>query len=277
MRVQFWGVRGSIAVSGERFIKVGGNTTCVVFEHEGDYLIIDGGTGLKAFGDSLNGASINATIAFTHVHWDHIQGLPFFGPAFHPASEIHIKGISRDGWRFKDVLSLQMSPPTFPVSLDVLGGVKSISDYEVGVTYQIGPFSLIAIEQNHPDGVVVYRVKAGGHSAVFATDVEHGGEEIPQDLIEFAQGCDLLIHDAQYTEDEYFGRDGPLRRGWGHCMWREAVEVAQKAKVKHLALFHHDSSRNDDQVAEIEKEAQAHFANSFAAREGMIIDFDTLS
>ena len=97
MRVHFWGVRGSIPVSGERFVKYGGNTTCVVFEYNDEYFIVDGGTGLKAFGDSLEGQALNATLAFTHVHWDHIQGLPFFSAAFNPNSNIQVRGISRDG------------------------------------------------------------------------------------------------------------------------------------------------------------------------------------
>lgn len=274
MRVHFWGVRGSIPVSGERFLKFGGNTTCLVFEHEGEYIIIDGGTGLKAFGDSLAGQPVKATLVFTHVHWDHIQGLPFFGPAFHPASQIRVSGISRDGWEFKDILSLQMTPPTFPVSLEVLSGIKEISDLQVDRSYQIGPFSLRALEQNHPDGVVVYRVEAGGKSVVFATDVEHGGEGLDPNLIELCEGCDLIIHDAQYTNDEYYGRSGPSRKGWGHSMWREAVELAELSSAKNLALFHHDPSRSDEGVEKIESEARELFSSTFASREGTVFDLN---
>jgi phosphoribosyl 1,2-cyclic phosphodiesterase len=274
MRVHFWGVRGSIPVSGERFLKFGGNTTCIVFEYEGEYIIIDGGTGLKAFGDSLAGQPIKATLVFTHVHWDHIQGLPFFGPAFHPASQLRVCGVSRDGWEFKDILSLQMTPPTFPVSLDVLSGIKEISNLQVDHSYQIGPFSLRAIEQKHPDGVVVYRVEAGGKRVVFATDVEHGGNGLDPHLVELCQGSDLLIHDAQYTDDEYYGRSGPSRQGWGHSMWREAVELAELANVKALALFHHDPSRADDGVEELESDARSLFKQTFASREGTIFDLD---
>ena len=272
MRVQFWGVRGSIAVSGERFWKVGGHTTCVVFEHEGEHLIIDGGTGLKAFGDSFKGAPLNATLLFTHVHWDHIQGLPFFAPAFHPASNISVMGVSRDHWHFKEILSLQMAPPTFPVRLDILGGLKEISDFPLNEPQQVGPFTITGIDQKHPDGVVVYRVEAGGHSAVFATDVEHGGEALDDALLELCHEVDLVIHDAQYTEAEYRGEAGPPRKGWGHCMWTEAVEVAERSGAKALALFHHDPSRDDEGVAEIEALAQGRFPNSFAAREGSMVD-----
>ena len=274
MRVHFWGVRGSIPVSGERFLKYGGNTTCIVFEHDGEYIIIDGGTGLKAFGESLSGEPVKATLMFTHVHWDHIQGLPFFGPAFHPASQLSVCGVSRDGWEFKDILSLQMTPPTFPVSLDVLSGIKEISDLQVNQSYQIGPFSVKALEQNHPNGVVVYRVEAGGHRVVFATDVEHGGEGLDPELIELCRDCDLLIHDAQYSEDEYYGRNGPSRQGWGHSMWREAVELAELSGAQHLALFHHDPSRADEGVDGIESEAQGIFGSSFASREGTTFDLE---
>jgi len=272
MRVQFWGVRGSIAVSGERFVQMGGNTTCVVLEHEGHHLILDGGTGLKAFGDSLHGKPITATLVFTHVHWDHIQGLPFFGPAFHPGSQISVRACPRDGWHFKDILSLQMAPPTFPVRLNILVGLREIEDFNTSAPLDCGPFRVWSIEQAHPDGVVVYRVEAGGRSVVFATDVEHGGVPVSDAFVEFCRGCDLLIHDAQYTAEEYAGQAGPPRKGWGHCMWTEAVEVARRAQVGRLALFHHDPGRADEAVLAIEREAQALFAGSFAAREGQVVD-----
>jgi phosphoribosyl 1,2-cyclic phosphodiesterase len=279
MRVHFWGVRGSIPVSGERFVKYGGNTTCVVFEYNDEYFIIDGGTGLKAFGDSLGGQALNATLAFTHVHWDHIQGLPFFSAAFHPGSNIQVRGISRDGWDFKNILSLQMTPPTFPVALEILGGIKDIGDFEVEKTYQIGSFEITALDQKHPDGVVVYKVVAGGHSVVFATDVEHGGEGLDQSLVDLCKDCDLIIHDAQYTEAEYYGQSGPPRKGWGHSMWREAVDLAIESNSRRLALFHHDPSRSDDGVDQIEAEAQAIFSAAFASREGTCFDLvnDTLT
>lgn len=275
MRVQFWGVRGSIPVSGERFIRFGGNTTCVVFEHEGEYIIIDGGTGLKAFGDSLAGQPINATLFFTHVHWDHIQGLPFFGPAFHPASQLKVRGVSRDGWEFRNILSLQMTPPTFPVSLDVLSGVKDIDDFSVNEEHQYGVFTVTAVEQNHPDGVVVYKIEAGGHQVVFATDVEHGGEQLDDRLIELCKGSDLIIHDAQYTREEYYGQSGPSRKGWGHSMWTEAIELAELSGVNRLALFHHDPSRFDEGVDEIERQARERLPGAFASREGTVYDLNT--
>ncbi|MAD61514.1 MAG: MBL fold metallo-hydrolase [Myxococcales bacterium] len=279
MRVHFWGARGSIPVSGERFIKYGGNTTCMVFEYNEEYFIVDGGTGLKAFGDSLEGRALNATLAFTHVHWDHIQGLPFFSAAFHPNSNIQVRGISRDGWDFKNILSLQMTPPTFPVALEILSGIKSIEDFELSKTYQIGCFEITALDQKHPDGVVVYKIAAGGYSAVFATDVEHGGESLDQDLAALCQDCDLLIHDAQYTEAEYYGQCGPPRKGWGHSMWREAVDLAIQTNARRLALFHHDPGRSDEAIDQIESEAQAIFSASFASREGTCLDLanDTLT
>lgn len=119
MEVRFWGVRGSIAVSGERFVRVGGNTACLEVTHEGERLIIDGGTGLRALGDTL-ALPTRAGLLFSHVHWDHIQGVPFFNPAFHPASELHFMGVERANGTLKDALRHQMRPPTFPITLDVL-------------------------------------------------------------------------------------------------------------------------------------------------------------
>lgn len=269
MKVTFWGVRGSIAVSGPRFAATGGNTTCVEVEHEGERLVLDGGTGLRALGESIGFRPVRATLLFTHLHWDHIQGVPFFTPAFHPDSDLTLMGVHRETGDLRDALSLQMRPPQFPVGLEALVGARRYVDVAPG-PFEVGPFRITPCEQDHPDGVVSYRIEAGGRSLVFATDTEHGGA-LDRRLIDLSEGCDLLVHDAQYTPDEYVGRAGPPRKGWGHSTWAEAAGVARTARAARLALFHHDPTRDDAGVATFEARAQALFEPTFAAREGLSV------
>jgi len=265
MKVRFWGVRGSVAVSGGEFARTGGNTTCVEVEHEGQRLILDGGTGLPALGRSL-GAPADATLLFTHVHWDHIQGVPFFGPAFHPDSHLTFAGAPG----LRAALSKQMRPPQFPVPLEAFQAQLGFLDLVPEQPVEIGPFRVLPVQMTHPQGVLVYRIEAGGRSLVFATDVEHG-ERLDPRLLELAEGADLLVHDAQYTHGEYVGDGGPSRRGWGHSSWEQAVELGRAAGASRLALFHHDPSRTDGQVAWIEAVAGQRLHGCFAAREGGVV------
>ena len=267
MKTRFWGVRGSIAVSGPRYIQTGGNTPCVEVLHEGHRLILDGGTGLRALGASLAPGPAEATVLFTHVHWDHIQGVPFFGPAFHPGSKLRFAGAARNNGNIQDALNQQMRPPTFPVGLDAFAAELSFTTLRDAQPEEIGPFRITPLDMAHPDGVFAYKIEAGGRSLLFATDVEHFGAP-DRRLIDLATGTDLLIHDAQYTRAEYAGEGGPSRKGWGHSTWDEAVDVAVAAGVKRLALFHHDPERDDAGVAQIESAAQQRLPTAFAAREG---------
>jgi phosphoribosyl 1,2-cyclic phosphodiesterase len=261
MDIRFWGVRGSIAVSGARYARAGGNTTCVELRAQGERLILDGGTGLRALGDAI-GCPARATILFSHVHWDHIQGVPFFAPAFHPDSELTMVGATRDGVTLRDALARQMVAPTFPVGLDSLRARMTWKEAIAGQPFEIGPFRITAAESFHPNGVLAWRVEADDRAVVFATDIEHGGELDPR-LVALSEGADLLIHDAQYTDEEY-----EARRGWGHSTWTDAVAVAKRANVGQLALFHHDPRRDDDALAVVEDRARSMFARTFAAREG---------
>lgn len=265
MDVRFWGVRGSIAVSGAGYTRAGGNTSCVEVRAGEHRLVLDGGTGLRALGDALaaeTGGPVRATVLFSHVHWDHIQGVPFFGPAFHPGSALHLVGATRDGVDLRDALARQMVAPTFPVGLDALRARLTWRAAVAGEPFEVGPFRVTAAESRHPNGVLAWRVEADGRAVVYATDIEHGGAVDPR-LVALAEGADLLVHDAQYTDEEY-----PARRGWGHSTWAEAVEVAERANVRRLALFHHDPRRDDDALAVLEDRARARFPGAFAAREG---------
>ncbi|MFT4974892.1 MAG: phosphoribosyl 1,2-cyclic phosphodiesterase [Myxococcota bacterium] len=263
MQIDFWGVRGSIPVSGEMYRETGGSTSCVEVRTSGQHLIFDAGTGLRALGARLGCQPLDLTILFSHVHWDHIQGFPFFLPAFHPGSHLTLIGPPE----LPDALSAQMQPPTFPLTLQQIPAQLSFRTLSPGEVIELGPVQISAARLAHPDAVLALRVEADGRSVVYATDHEHG-RHIDEGLVRFAEGTDLLIHDAQYTEAEYNGEDGPSRRGWGHSCWDEAVAVAEQAGARHLALFHHDPSRDDRGVSQIEQHAAARFPAAFAAREG---------
>lgn len=272
-RVTFWGVRGSIAVSGDRYAKTGGNTTCVELQAGDDRLILDGGTGLRALGERLGFAPLRATLLFTHLHWDHIQGVPFFTPAFHPASELTFAGVPRATGTVREALAAQMRPPTFPVTLDRLVGARTFVDVPRSSPFELGAFRVTPLEQDHPDGVVAYRIEVGGRSVVFATDCEHrpgaaAGRESFAAMARFARGTDVLIHDAQYTTAEYRGEAGPPRLGWGHSTVDDAVAVARAADCGRLVLFHHDPSRDDVGVGVLEDDARRAWPQTVAAREG---------
>ena len=270
MEVRFWGVRGSIAVSGDSYARTGGNTSCVELCAEGERLIIDAGTGLRALGEEIGFSPVKATILLSHVHWDHIQGVPFFAPAYHPGSDITFVGATRDSGSVRDALDAQMTPPTFPVGLDTFASKLHFKEVICGKAWNTGPFKVTPVDLHHPDGVFAYRVEVGGQSVVYATDVEHLNG-LDERLVRLAEGADLLIHDAQYTTEEYLGLGGPSRRGWGHATWHDAVEVAAQAGAAQLALFHHDPIRRDEAVAQIETNARERFSATTAAREGVCV------
>jgi phosphoribosyl 1,2-cyclic phosphodiesterase len=270
MDIRFWGVRGSIAVCGPRFVASGGNTPCVEILHEGHRLVLDGGTGLKVLGDAIGFVPVEATLLFTHVHWDHIQGVPFFVPAYNPKAKLTFMGARRAAGSLRDALASQMSPPRFPVTLDTLTAQMQFLEID-DHPFQRGPFRITPCDLNHPDGVFAYRIEAGGKSVVFATDVEHTDGRVDERVVRLADGADLLIHDAQFTIPEYRGQVGPSRRGWGHSTWNDAVAVGALAGVGRLLLFHHDPSRGDDDVATIEAEARTLYAPASAAREGVLV------
>ena len=263
MNVHFWGVRGSVPVSGDRYRETGGSTSCVEVTAADHRLILDAGTGLRALGEQLGCRPLDLTLVFSHVHWDHIQGFPFFLPAFHPGSRLTLVGAPE----LAEALNAQMRPPTFPLTLDQIPAALEFKTLRPGCTLELGPFALSAATLSHPDDVLAIRVAAEGRSVVYATDHEHG-RTLDTGLVRFCEGTDLLIHDAQYTEEEYVGAAGPPRRGWGHSCWDEAVDVARQASVGRLALFHHDPARDDDGVARIEAMAAARLPGTVAAREG---------
>lgn len=259
--VTFWGVRGSIPSPGTETAGVGGNTTCVEVRFGDERILLDGGSGLRALAMGTQGAPVHATLLFSHYHWDHIQGVPFFVPLFHPDTRMTLYG--PEGLR--TVLTRQMSGPTFPVGMDAL---QARIDYRVirpGDAFTVGDVRVRTASLHHPGGAVGYRLEHGGRAVVYGLDHEHGDDAADARLVELASGADLQIFDAMYLPDEY-----PQRVGWGHSTWADGVQLARRAGVRHLALTHHDPTRSDEAVADLEAAAQAEFVGAFAAREEVI-------
>ena len=278
MRIKFWGVRGSIASPGPETASVGGNTSCVEVRCGSTRLILDAGTGIRRLGDHMmgEGAPVDATLLLSHLHWDHIQGIPFFVPAYMPSTKLSIVSGHNGVTSLGDVLARQMTAPVFPVRLDELGSQISMREVRPGEGLIIGETRIRMARLNHPGGVYAYRIDYAGKSVVYATDTEHYACVDPM-LRNLAAGADVLIYDSQYTPEEYRGDMGRSRVGWGHSTYVAGAELARAAGVEKYVLFHHDPQRTDAGVADIERRARDLFQGSIAAREGMEIALDALA
>ncbi|HBE19598.1 MAG TPA: MBL fold metallo-hydrolase [Cyanobacteria bacterium UBA11149] len=270
--IHFWGVRGSIACPGPETVRYGGNTPCVEMRVGGERLIFDGGTGLRVLGQSLlSQMPVEASIFFTHSHWDHIQGFPFFVPAFLKGNRFNIYGaIAPNGSTIKERLTDQMLDPNFPVPLRVMQADLRFNELEVNKPVEIGEVTIENALLNHPGEAVGYRVNWRGYSAAYITDTEHRPEGLDPNVLKLAQNADVIIYDATYTNEEYYSNATP-KQGWGHSTWQEAVKLAKAANVKKLAIFHHDPLHNDDFLDRVGDEASLHFRNTIMAREGLSI------
>jgi phosphoribosyl 1,2-cyclic phosphodiesterase len=256
---------------------VGGNTSCVEVRCGGTRIILDAGTGIRRLGDALLGQGpLDATVLLSHLHWDHIQGLPFFVPAYLPTTRLEIVGSAGGVTSLGAVLAGQMTAPVFPVRLDELGADLRLREVRSGDAFTVGEVRVRAVRLNHPGGVLAYRVEHEGRSVVYATDTEHYACVDPS-LRALAEGADVLIYDSQYTPEEYRGDGGRSRVGWGHSTYVAGAELARAAGVGRYVLFHHDPQRTDAGVADLERRAQELFAPSVAAREGMEIGVDALA
>lgn len=269
--VRFWGVRGSIASPGAETAEVGGNTSSVEVRCGDARILLDAGTGLRRLGDALlaEGKPVTATLLLSHFHWDHIQGLPFFVPAYVPTTKLDIVG-GNVRTSLRDALVHQMTDPVFPVRFDELGAKITTRDVRATDVFEVGGAKITVGRGNHPGGVLAYRIEYGGKSIVYATDTEHYACVDP-DLRALAHEADVLIYDAQYTPEEYAGKKGRSRVGWGHSTFVAACELARAANVGMLTLFHHDPQRSDAGVAEMEERARQLYPTTVAAREGLRI------
>lgn len=273
-KVRFWGVRGSIACPGPKTVRYGGNTSCIEMCVAGQRIIFDGGTGLRGLGQSLlKDMPLKASMFFTHSHWDHIQGFPFFVPAFVPGNQFDIYGaITPDGSTIEQRLNSQMLHPNFPVPLQIMGSKLNFFDLDKGESVSLKDG--VRVDNallNHPGEAVGYRVSWNGHAAAYITDTEHYTDRIDENVVRLSQDADILIYDATYTDEEYYDEKSS-KVGWGHSTWQEAVKIAQAANVKKLVIFHHDPLHDDDFMDGIKDLTASKFPNSLVAWEGLELD-----
>jgi phosphoribosyl 1,2-cyclic phosphodiesterase len=272
-QIKFWGVRGSIPCPGSETVRYGGNTSCVEMQVGRERLIFDGGTGLRLLGQSLMAESpVKAHLFFSHSHWDHIQGFPFFIPAFIRGNTFKIYAVpSPNGVTMKQRLHDQMSHPNFPVPLQIMRADLEFYNLEMGETLHCGDVTVETRPLNHPGEAVGYRVNWQGLSAAYITDTEHFPDRLDDNVLALAWQADVMIIDATYTDEEY--NDPKYSKvGWGHSTWQQAVKIAQAAQVKQLVLFHHDPAHNDDFLDRIGEEARKIFPETILAREGLSIE-----
>lgn len=279
MRITFWGVRGSIPTPGPHTVEFGGNTSCVEIRAGKAIVILDGGTGLRLLGQKLlPELPITAHMFFSHLHWDHIQGFPFFAPAFIKGNSFFLYGGNNVTRTLEETLAGQMDYPSFPVHLSEMGAKMKFADLFEGQTVEIDDGEGDAVRVtcargNHPNGVLAFRVEHRNKAVVYATDTEHYSVVDPK-LTRLSQNVDVLIYDAMYTPEEYAGTAGTggPKLGWGHSTIDEAAKLAKAANAKKLVLFHHDPGQSDAAVREKERRTREWFPNTIAALEGLVID-----
>ncbi|MER3524853.1 MAG: MBL fold metallo-hydrolase [Ignavibacteria bacterium] len=294
MKLKFFGTRGSIPTPGKATVRYGGNTPCVeVRLRDNNLIVFDAGTGIRELGEELiaKGESVNAYVLIGHPHWDHIQGFPFFKPAFISGNELTIIGAQSRFVTLRQMIADQMNKVYFPIQLNELKAKINFHPVREG-TIPIYDGELSTIYVNHPAFALGFRLEAAGRSLVYISDNEPFDREVARSLknvekvitdkyaeskgdpnqriFDFARGADILIHDATYTPEEYVNRVG-----WGHSHYLFTLKVAAEAQVKKLILFHHDPSHSDEKIDEIvetckkEVRTRGYRFECFAAAEGM--------
>ena len=266
-KVKFYGTRGSIPVCDTNYQEFGGNTSCISILREEDnrISIIDAGTGIRNLGKEMIQSENNQkiiTIGFTHFHWDHIQGFPFFLPAYNPNTRLNILSVGKtDESELRNILESQMHSEFFPIPLSKMGGKFSftnLGDEEVDVN----GVKVRSIEQSHPGISYGLRIELNGTVLVICTDLEHS-PTISKEIVEFCTDADLLIHEAQYTDEEL-----KTKVGWGHSSYSQAIEVAESANAKMVVMTHHEPDHDDDFLKQQEKKCKDRLKNCALAREG---------
>jgi len=303
MTIRFWGVRGSYPVPGNGTVRYGGNTPSVEIEVNGKSIILDAGTGIIPLGKAIarrareQGKQIETTLLLSHLHHDHTQGFPFFVPAFVPGAKVAVYGPNFLGSNPQMTMEQVVQPPYFPIrlsdlkadlSFEVLRETDTLLIGAPGEPDRVGAQGHSGDEEHvrvrvlhsyaHPGGVYHYRIDWQGYSIVYATDTE-GYVNGDRRLAAFAQGADVLIYDAQYTDEHYLGLVPglPVTQGYGHSTVSMACQTAQTCGVKQLVLFHHAPEYDDDQLDAIEQQAREIFPQTLVSYEGLEIRMSELA
>jgi phosphoribosyl 1,2-cyclic phosphodiesterase len=274
MTATFHGVRGSTPCHGSEIVRYGGNTSCVSLAVPGhDPVLLDLGTGLRYFGTSCSQTEpFRGTCLVSHLHWDHIQGLPFFKPFLLEGSEVAIYGPAQPEGSVADVFADTIKPPLFPIHLSMFPGMVEFHDV-ADDEFSIGDVQVMSRIIPHVGPTVGYRLTWNGRSMAYLSDhqmPENGSFEVSPGVLDLCRGVDLLVHDAQYTRAEF-----ARKPTWGHCTPEFAVGLAAFAGVKRLAFFHHDPAHDDDDLDEMLGDAiecaERLGVDAFAAREGLSV------
>lgn len=255
MRVKFWGTRGSIACPSPDYIRYGGNTSCLEVDVDGRRIILDAGTGIRPLGAEFLARNITrAHILLTHTHWDHINGFPFFAPAYIPTGDFHVlAGHLKERGGIQNVFARQMADPTFPVPLAAMQSNPVFEDIDAGDDFDLYPgVHVRTCALNHPSGATGYRIEHAGKAFCYITDTEHLPGKPDTNILGLIEGADLVAYDCTYTEEEF-----PAKVGWGHSTWNEGMRLCQAAGAKTLGIFHHDPAHDDTFMEALEAEAKA--------------------
>ena len=268
--VTFWGVRGSIACPGSDTMRYGGNTACLEVRVGGRLLILDGGTGLRQLGLALEKAgTTDADLFFTHTHFDHICGLPFFSAVYNPKNRFRIwAGHLLPDHTLRYVLSEMMMAPLFPIPITVFGAEIEFHDFHAGEALPIGGDVVVRTAPlNHPNGATGYRIEYGGKAICYVTDTEHVPGKPDAGIIELIRGADLVVYDCTYTDAQF-----PGHIGWGHSTWEEGARLCDAAGAKRLVIFHHDPGHDDAFMDGIKAVAAKARPGTLVAHEGMTLE-----
>jgi phosphoribosyl 1,2-cyclic phosphodiesterase len=298
MKIHYWGVRGSIATPGKSTVLYGGNTACVSVEIDDTILIFDAGTGIRVCGNYLlsKGKKITGFIFISHTHWDHIQGFPFFVPAYIPGNKFTMYGPPSDiqDQSIRQIMEFQTKYEYFPISLSQLGADIQYIDCKEG-TIDLNGFTIYTCRINHPVTSLAYKIIHDGKIFVYGGDhepyrniyrdsgdvsdmdedllkeLDANAEEQNKKIAEFLNNADIVSWDGQYTDQEY-----QLKKGWGHSSHGADIELAEKAGIKHLILTHHEPMNSDEKLSSIETELKKTAAQKgfklHLAKEGMEIE-----
>ena len=265
-KVKFWGVRGTIACPGPKHAIFGGNTSCIEVSMGGEKVIFDVGTGVRSLGNwMLKKGARQATILMSHTHWDHINGFPFFKPAFDPGCKFTIMAGHLNGRTIQEVFSEQMIAPYFPVPIDIMNADITFQDFRAGDSFDLtDKIHVRTAALNHPGGATAYRLEFDGKSMCYVTDTEHVPGKPDQNVLDLIEGADLVIYDCSYEDSEF-----AEKVSWGHSTWQEGIRLCTAANVKRLAIFHHDPDHEDAKMEEIECKAREMWDGAFVARENV--------
>jgi phosphoribosyl 1,2-cyclic phosphodiesterase len=271
--IRFWGVRGTIACPSTSHAKYGGNTSCIQVIVGDRTIIFDAGTGIRDLGNELQKRDVReAYLLMSHTHWDHINGFPFFVPAYDPSWSLKIMAghLAEGNSGIQDVLNAQMQGPMFPVPLETMQAKLHFTDFKAGEQFKIhSDVNVRTALLRHPNGATGYRIEYDGKSVCYITDTEHVPDKPDQNILELIEGSDLVIYDSTYTEEEF-----KTKIGWGHSTWNEGLKLCRAANVKKFAIFHHEPDHDDYFMDGIEAEAQNMWEHSFVTREGMVVSLD---